>query len=680
TEGNITTDWEFDYDPDMNDYIGTVMISPYHKVTSGPVKVMLEAPTRFEGEPRYKDYFNELEFRPEDDGDGVLNSGLVSGAAGSIKILEGVIGTWDGSELSIDRVITGSDNFYYDEAAASLAEEGKLWVFKVEINTEANGLMIYHVNDGVYAIQIGHIVEDAELADNVKTAMTEMGRTAYAPWTLLASANRYAIAAGMRAAYKSLSGADLTPPVGKVSYTSADSKKGPVTASLRVADDSAGKITITNSGGSSHSFSANGQFVFEFVDEAGNKGRALAEVGTMATASSGIAVSYSTKHPTKDKVKVTMTPEAGITLKSGERATVLENGSYSFEASDNGSWKFIFVNEEGAESEITAAVVNIDRTPPTLKVEYIKDYYNKTVTAMVKSEEPIWAARGSTLIDTFKANGQQTLKAVDEAGNEASIEVPVNNIETLGIYKSNIDVKVNFSTTAMTNKPVRLTLTSDRAFTVLNNKGGKELEVIGSGKYQFIVKDSAGLVKIVEAQVNNIDTEAPVIKLGYPESTSIIAGEAIDVMNFTAVDNIDGDVKGKTKLEGTVNTKQPGTYQVSYTVVDSCGNKEVKLLTIKVLSPGEQIVTVNGIKYEDEPLLLAASKLQVTARGFSEPVKVKWTKGYESAAFFKASGTVAENGTAAISEKGWFTLYVYDSDRNFRLIHVYIDNLGGGQQ
>jgi hypothetical protein len=119
---------------------------------------------------------------------------------------------------------------------------------------------------------------------------------------------------------------------------------------------------------------------------------------------------------------------------------------------------------------------------------------------------------------------------------------------------------------------------------------------------------------------------------------------------------------------------------VSYTVVDSCGNKEVKLLTIKVLSPGEQIVTVNGIKYEDEPLLLAASKLQVTARGFSEPVKVKWTKGYESAAFFKASGTVAENGTAAISERGWFTLYVYDSDRNFRLIHIYIDNLGGGQQ
>ncbi|HWQ30228.1 MAG TPA: immunoglobulin-like domain-containing protein, partial [Negativicutes bacterium] len=462
-------------------------------------------------------------------------------------------------------------------------------------------------------------------------------------------------------------------------YTQSDGNQGPVTAKLTVSDDSSGDITITSQGGSSHVFDKNGQFIFEFTDKAGNKGRALAEVSSLNKAASRVDISYSTRYPTKGNVKVTMLPEAGTTLKSGDTATVLENGTYSFTATDNGQWKFTFVNQAGVETEAAVAVGNIDRTPPKLNVEYYKNTYNNSVVALVSSGEQIWAPAGGSLTHVFSTNGQYSMKAVDEAGNEASIVAAVDNIEALGSGTSGIDVKVSYSTQTPTNKPVKLTLTSDRAFTVLNNGGRTEKEVTRSGRYQFIVKDSLGMIKIVEAKVMNIDTEAPAITLGYNENTSAIAGDLIDPMNFTAVDNFDGDVKAKVKVEGNINTQQPGTYQMMYTVADSSGNTAVKTFTIRVLGSDEQIVTINGIKHESEPLMLGASRLEVVARGFAEQYGIKWTKGYETEAFFKASGTEAASGIIPLSETGWFTLYIYDAERNSRLVHVYISDLGGGQ-
>jgi hypothetical protein len=77
--------------------------------------------------------------------------------------------------------------------------------------------------------------------------------------------------------------------------------------------------------------------------------------------------------------------------------------------------------------------------------------------------------------------------------------------------------------------------------------------------------------------------------------------------------------------------------------------------------------------------MLNASKLSVITRGFAGQVGVKWTKGFETVAFFKGNVTEAVSGTIAISEKGWFTLYIYDNERNSRLVHVLITDLGGVQ-
>ena len=42
---------------------------------------------------------------------------------------------------------------------------------------------------------------------------------------------------------------------------------------------------------------------------------------------------------------------------------------------------------------------------------------------------------------------------------------------------------------------------------------------------------------------------------------------------YKALDNIDGDITNKVKIDSNVNNKQPGTYTITYSVTDSSGNK-----------------------------------------------------------------------------------------------------------
>ncbi|MFC1515616.1 hypothetical protein ACFL7E_02530 [Thermodesulfobacteriota bacterium] len=67
---------------------------------------------------------------------------------------------------------------------------------------------------------------------------------------------------------------DNIPPTGSVSYSTTDPTNGSVIATLQTSED----VTITSSGGNSHTFTDNGSFTFYFQDAAGNTGSATATV------------------------------------------------------------------------------------------------------------------------------------------------------------------------------------------------------------------------------------------------------------------------------------------------------------------------------------------------------------------------------------------------------------------
>ncbi len=69
---------------------------------------------------------------------------------------------------------------------------------------------------------------------------------------------------------------DKTAPVAKISYDTQQSTNKPVTATL--TDESETIILTNNNMNRQYTFTENGNFAFEFEDEAGNKGKAIAEV------------------------------------------------------------------------------------------------------------------------------------------------------------------------------------------------------------------------------------------------------------------------------------------------------------------------------------------------------------------------------------------------------------------
>ncbi|HQL35293.1 MAG TPA: DUF5011 domain-containing protein [Bacillota bacterium] len=692
TEGSITAVRKYGSGVDECGTKGTVTMDPYDSVTSEPVKVTIEAGwdededeynTTIELRPEMFDF--DPDFDPDSDPDfnpdsvpGILglmkNEEMIS--EGKIKIMIGrIIQDFNPEPIRVFDAVYG-EGYLDDELLSELEENDDYYlrVYKAEITFDENGYIMYLAGGEMHTVRVGHIVEE-DWVDNVTVTMTEGGRWAYVPGSLLASAGKYS---GMLKAPDSLYEEDISPPSGRVSYTWADPKKGPVTAKLKLSDDSGGKVTITNNGGSSsYVFKTNGQFVFEFEDEAGNKGRALAQLTTIPAEGPRVAVSYSSVHPTREAVKVTITPEPGSVLKSGDIQTVQENGSYIFSTEVNGSWNFTFANEYGIEKVVKPSVENIDRIPPKLWLDYVYDSYKNTITAIVRSDELIIPAEGSTISQVYPCTDKEryTMRALDELGNEAVVTASAAYLDEPGAG----DVKINFSTAELTKNPVTITLTSDKEFAVLNNGGKKELTVPENGQYSFVIRDSLGKIKVLTAEVKNIVLDAPVITLGYPDYIEINRRGSIDLMKFTAVDSIDGDVKNKVKITGTVNTLKPGIYTVTYSVVNSLGSEAVKTLTVKVRSDEEQIVWINGVKYEGEPIPLAASKLQVTAEGFSGQVSLKLAEGFVNASYFKNGGTAGSLDNIPVSKKGWLTLYVYDNERNNRLINVLITDLGGEQ-
>ena len=64
---------------------------------------------------------------------------------------------------------------------------------------------------------------------------------------------------------------------------------------------------------------------------------------------------------------------------------------------------------------------------------------------------------------------------------------------------------------------------------------------------------------------------------------TIKVGEKIDLLKgITAIDDLEGDITSRIIVEGTVNSEEPGDYQIVYTVKDNAGNvgKKVRKVTV----------------------------------------------------------------------------------------------------
>lgn len=104
----------------------------------------------------------------------------------------------------------------------------------------------------------------------------------------------------------------------------------------------------------------------------------------------------------------------------------------------------------------------------------------------------------------------------------------------------------------------------------------------------YTVTDSSGNTESIKRKLIYEDKSSPEIKLNGEEEAYVSVGTAFNDPGVVAVDNCDGDITNNVKTSGSVNVNQEGSYEISYSVLDS-NNNETKVV--------RRVIVSNGIIY-----------------------------------------------------------------------------------
>ena len=223
-------------------------------------------------------------------------------------------------------------------------------------------------------------------------------------------------------------------------------------------------------------------------------------------------------------------------------------------------------------------------------------FFRKTVTLEIRGDNPAYAEAGTYYEDAgayayehrrlFNLSKEEV--KIDTVSNVNTAETGEYSVEYSYTYKNQIYTEVRKVIVQDTQPPV-ITLTESEDYYTLPNaeyveEGVRAIDIydgdisdqivseIKDGVVYYSITDRAGNTATAERTIVYDDRKAPVITLEggdelvwYTEN-----GEYPD--NFTAVDDLDGDVTGSVVVNGSVDVSTPGDYTLNYSVTDSYGN------------------------------------------------------------------------------------------------------------
>ncbi|MBQ3000200.1 MAG: polysaccharide deacetylase family protein [Oscillospiraceae bacterium] len=126
----------------------------------------------------------------------------------------------------------------------------------------------------------------------------------------------------------------------------------------------------------------------------------------------------------------------------------------------------------------------------------------------------------------------------------------------------------------------------DAGFTAIDAAEGdvtdRVIRVEEDGKVTYTVTDTAGNTAVAERILRYEDTVPPVLTLTGSDKVTVYTGQSYREPGYKAIDNGAIDLTDKVEISGTVNVKKAGTYTLTYTVKDSCGNVASATRTVEV--------------------------------------------------------------------------------------------------
>ena len=234
-------------------------------------------------------------------------------------------------------------------------------------------------------------------------------------------------------------------------------------------------VYVTNMSTFTYEFIQNGEFTFEFVDKAGNKGSKTAKVTWIDTTLPKADLTYDILTPTNKDVTVTLTFDKKVKVTNN-------NGSNSYIFTKNGEFVFEFVDEAGNTNTATAKVTWIDKEAPTASLKYDKSGKDKAVVSVINPSKEI-TFENCTGVYEFTKNGTYEIVFYDKLGNKGCVTAIIDwlkdssdNNNTNTNTNTNINNSTNNNNTLdkVTNDEVKNELSSNNNVTDFKNLIEKE--------------------------------------------------------------------------------------------------------------------------------------------------------------------------------------------------------------
>lgn len=140
-----------------------------------------------------------------------------------------------------------------------------------------------------------------------------------------------------------------------------------------------------------------------------------------------------------------------------------------------------------------------------------------------------------------------------------------------------------------------------------------EVEVRNSKVYYNVV-DSSGNKRTKIRNIEYEDNEKPTINLVGGDTVYVYKNQEYKDRGYTASDNCDGDITDKVNVINNVDTNKDGEYNISYSVVDTFGNKNTisrKVIVYSDISKIPKNGKVIYLTFDDGPGCYTESILNV---------------------------------------------------------------------
>ena len=457
------------------------------------------------------------------------------------------------------------------------------------------------------------------------------------------------------------------PTINNISYSATNWTNMDVTATITATDDY-NDVYYVN--GNKHIFTGNGEFEFIVEDSLGNRTTQVAKVSNIDKDVPVAEVSYNNTELTNQNVTATVSFNEG-----GSPVSIINNnGLNTYVFTGNGEFTFEFSDTAGNVGSITAAVSNIDKTPPEINISSdefdLKPHKNVSATVSAADANGIREMKyrfikagentdyqscengGTVTLNSANyVDGTYTLevKAYDNAGNERTFisgSLTLDNTAPVAL--------MSYAPSSRTAQNVVASISFNEEAIVTNNNGLYEYTFDDNGEFVFEFSDIAGNTGTMTATVDWIDRNQPIAAV-------ILSNE-----NWTTEDVIvsltpqDGAVIKNVRFN---NAEIAEAAENQYIITEyGILTYEVMDLTTEVVGTGEVLIRI------DRTVPAVINVAYSTEKWTNRDVTVNIT------ASDNLSPVMYENGSGHVfTENGSYDFIVKDSAGNTTTKTVIVD-------